>query len=178
MNPRGPPPRGLPYGPPPGDSIFAGNNMNALRQQLQASQNQNEAARVEAFRAGQARGDVAPQRARHGTPPRQRPPPARPHMATGGWIPFSHIGPAKPTTMTLDEFRNFRNAGGYAKGGTVQTGPTLRRPYNHRMIGMTSFEHGKIKPGQVGFIDDSSPKFAQASFYQGGYFVRADHQLI
>lgn len=64
-----------------------------------------------------------------------------------------------------------------AVGGIVH-GPTIRRPHNHRMIGIQSFEHGKIKAGQVGFIDDSSPKFAQATFYQGGYFAGADHQLI
>jgi hypothetical protein len=63
-----------------------------------------------------------------------------------------------------------------AVGGTV--GPTIRRPHNHRMIGIQSFEYGKIKAGQVGFIDDASPKFAQATFYQGGYFAGADHQLI
>lgn len=63
-----------------------------------------------------------------------------------------------------------------AVGGVVH-GP-IRRPHNHRMIGIQSFEHGKIKPGKVGFIDDSSPNFARPSFYQGGYFARADHQLI
>jgi hypothetical protein len=90
------------------------------------------------------------------------------------WIPFSHIGPAKPTMMTLAELRNFRNTGSYAVGGTVSEGLMLRKPINHGMAGMTPFEHG----GRSQSLKSVEPNFAQATFAQGGYFPEADHRLI
>lgn len=63
-----------------------------------------------------------------------------------------------------------------ATGGIVVQ-PVLRRPYNHRMIGVTSFTHGMGKQSKM-FNDVASPNFAQATFAQGGYFAGADHVLI
>jgi len=64
----------------------------------------------------------------------------------------------------------------YAVGGTVHHGPVLRKPYNHRMIGMTSFEYGMIPKG-VKYYNDSI-NISRAGFNQGGYFPGADHQVI
>jgi hypothetical protein len=66
--------------------------------------------------------------------------------------------------------------GGYAVGGTVHHGPILRRPHNHRMIGMTSFEHGMINK-KVRYYNDSN-NVSYAAFNQGGYFPGAEHQVI
>jgi hypothetical protein len=70
---------------------------------------------------------------------------------------------------------------GYAVGGTVSEGILLRRPYNHRMAGMTAFEHGmghyKGMSHSVRY-NPTNQNFAQATFVQGGYFPQADHRLI
>ena len=143
---------------------------------------------------------------------------------------FSNLGPAKPQTLSAAEFRNLRNARGYADGGEIPKkamksprspprpaprsvpapparppprprtsgnpqepegkpasgknlnaeyavgGTVLRRPYNHRMVGMTSFEHGMIPKG-IKFYNDSI-NISGAGFNQGGYFPGAEHQVI
>jgi hypothetical protein len=68
-----------------------------------------------------------------------------------------------------------------AVGGTVSEGILLRRPYNHRMAGMTAFEHGmghyKGMSHSIRY-NPTNQNFAQATFVQGGYFPMADHRLI
>jgi len=61
-----------------------------------------------------------------------------------------------------------------AVGGEV--GPILRRPYNHRMARITSFEHGMINK-KVRYYNDSN-NVSYAAFNQGGHFPGAVHQVI
>jgi hypothetical protein len=107
------------------------------------------------------------------SPPRPAPrsvpgPPARPPPR-----PRTDGNPQGPEGKP-DSSKNLNTE--YAVGGTVHHGPVLRKPYNHRMIGMTSFEHGMIPKGMKYY--NESINISGAGFNQGGYFPGAEHQVI
>lgn len=117
-----------------------------------------------------------------GSPPRSPPRPhqrphQRPHTPPA---PPVRPGP-KPRTSGNPNEPEGKPASGknlnaeYAVGGTVEHSATLRRPYNHRMIRLQSFEYGKIKPRK---ITDASVNISNATFFQGGYFPGAEHAEI
>ena len=116
-----------------------------------------------------------------GSPPRSPPRPhQRPHQRPATPPPPARPGPRARTSGNPQQPEGKPASGKnlnaeYAVGGIVVQ-PTLRRPYNHRMIRLQSFEYGKIKP-RIYYYNDSI-NISGATFNQGGYFPGADHQVI